>query len=126
MIGSFWSALGDSAAIIAAIAWAVLVFFVSLAIVQLFGMIQTTALLIDDLRKETVPLLHEVTSTVTSVNKELERLDGMVGSAGNIVKSAERISSVVEQAVSSPLIKIIAFGAGASRAARRIRKKKDK
>jgi len=126
MIGSFWSALGDSAAIIAAIAWAVLVFFISLAIVQLFGMIQTTALLIDDLRKETVPLLHEVTSTVTSVNKELERLDGMVGSAGNIVKSAERISSVVEQAVSSPLIKIIAFGAGASRAARRIRKKKDK
>ena len=61
---------------------------------------------------------------MTSVNKELDRVDGMVESAGNIVKSAERVSKVVEQAVSSPLIKIIAFGAGASRAARRFRKDK--
>jgi uncharacterized protein YoxC len=125
VVGSFWSALGDSAAIVAAIAWAVLVFFVSLALVQLYGVIRTTAMLIDDIRKETVPLLHEVTGTVKSVNKELERVDGMVESAGHIVKSAERISSVVEQTVSSPLIKIAAFGAGASRAMRRLRKSKD-
>ena len=42
------------------------------------------------------------------------------------MKSAERVSKVVEQAVSSPLIKVIALGAGASRAARRFRKDKDK
>jgi hypothetical protein len=50
-------------------------------------------------------------------------VDGMMESAGNIAKSAERISAVVEQTVSSPLIKIAAFGAGATRAFARFRKK---
>jgi uncharacterized protein YoxC len=125
VIGSVWSALGGIAAIAAAAAWAVLVVFLSILVFQLAVTVRETATLIDQIRQETVPLLHEVTGTVTSVNKELERVDGMVESAGHIVKSAERISSVVEQAVSSPLIKIIAFGSGASRAARRLRKRKD-
>jgi uncharacterized protein YoxC len=126
VIGSIWSALGGIAAITAAIAWAALVVFLSILVFQLSVTARETATLVDDIRKETVPLLHEVTGTVKSVNKELERVDGMVESAGNIVKSAERLSSVVEQAVSSPLIKIAAFGAGASRAMRRLRKSKDK
>lgn len=126
MIGSIWSALGGIAAITAAIAWAALVVFLSILVFQLSVTARETATLVDDIRKETVPLLHEVTGTVKSVNKELERVDGMVESAGNIVKSAERLSSVVEQAVSSPLIKIAAFGAGASRAMRRLRRSKDK
>jgi uncharacterized protein YoxC len=126
VIGSVWSALGGIAAITAAIAWGALVVFLSILVFQLSVTARETATLVDDIRKETVPLLHEVTGTVKSVNKELERVDGMVESAGHIVKSAERVSSVVEQAVSSPLIKIIAFGAGASRAARRLRKSKDK
>jgi len=58
------------------------------------------------------------------VNKELDRVDGMVESAGNIVKSAERVSAGVEQTVSSPLIKVAALGAGATRALRRFRKDK--
>ena len=86
--------------------------------------LQDTSRLIDDIRKETVPLLSEVTTTVASVNKELDRVDGMVESAGNIVKSAERISAVVEAAVSSPLIKVAAYGAGIARAARKLGKRK--
>ena len=60
------------------------------------------------------------------LTKELDRVDGMVESAGKIVKSVERVSGVVEQAVSSPLIKVIAYGAGASRAVRRLQRKKAK
>src|SRR5207247_10538879 len=37
----------------------------------------------------------DLTTTVSSVNKELERVDGMMESAGNIVRSAERVTSVV-------------------------------
>jgi uncharacterized protein YoxC len=125
VIGSIWSALGGLGAIIAAVAWAALVVFLAIMVFQLAVVLRGTATLIDEMREETVPLLHEVTGTVRGVNKELERVDGMVESAGHIVKNAERISSVVEQAVSSPLIKVIAFGAGASRAMRRIRKKKE-
>jgi uncharacterized protein YoxC len=126
VIASFWSGLGGTAALIAAIVWAVLVVFLSLVFVNLFRVLESTKMMIDDLRKETVPLLHEVTGTVSGVNRELDRVDGMLESAGKIAKNAERISTVVEQAVSSPLIKVAAFGAGASRAMRRLRKDKGK
>ena len=117
---------GDVALIVLAAFWGVLVLFLSLMLLTMFRVLESTKTLIDGIRDETVPLLGEVKVTVVSVNKELDRVDGMVESAGNIVKSAERVSKVVEQAVSSPLIKVIAFGAGASRAARRFRKDKDK
>ena len=115
---------GGLAGLVAAIAWAVLVLALFVVMLNLFRLLESTKMLVDGIRQETVPLLGEVTTTVTSVNKELDRLDGMVESAGNIVKSAERVSAVVEQAVTSPLIKVIAFGAGASRAVRRLRKEK--
>ena len=87
-------------------------------------LIDATTKMVDETRQQTTPLLREVTTSVASVNKELERLDGMAESIGNIVKSAERVTNVVEQAVSSPLIKVAAFGAGASRAMRKLRRKK--
>ena len=119
------ASLGGIAAIVAAFVWLVLVLFLGLVFVNLFRVLESTKMLIDGIRQETVPLLSEVRTTVVGVNKEMDRVDGMLDSAGKIAKNAERISSVVEQAVSSPLIKVIAFGAGASRAARRLRKKKD-
>lgn len=125
MIASFWSALAEAAAMVAAVVWAVLVFFLASFLFRLAVVMQVTATTIDDLRKETVPLLHEVTGTVTGVNKELDRVDEMVESAGHIVRNAERISTVVEQTVSSPLIKVAAFGAGVARAFRKLGKKKD-
>ena len=115
---------GGIAAIIAAIAWAFLALALFIVMLNLFRVLESTKMLIDGIRQETVPLLGEVTATVSSVNKELERVDGMMESAGNIVRSAERVSSVIEQAVSNPLVKLISFGAGASRAFRRMRKEK--
>ncbi|HXF57774.1 MAG TPA: DUF948 domain-containing protein [Actinomycetota bacterium] len=112
------------AAIIAAAFWAVLVLFLALVLVNLFRLVESARALVDGIRQETVPLLAEVKATVSSLNRELDRVDGLVESAGRIVKSAERVSSVVEQAVSSPLIKAVAFGAGASRALRRLRREK--
>lgn len=115
---------GGWAAIIAAVAWAVLALILVLVMTGLFRVLESTKMLIDGIRQETVPLLGEVTTTVSSVNKELERVDGMLEAAGNIVRSAERVSSVVEGAVSSPLIKLASFGAGAARAFRRFRKER--
>jgi uncharacterized protein YoxC len=115
---------GGIAAIIAATAWAVLALILVAVMFTLARVLESTRMLIDGIRQETVPLLSEVTTTVTSVNKELERVDGMMESAGNIVRSAERLSSVVERTVSSPLVKLAAFGAGAGRAFRRLRKER--
>src|SRR6266542_7054533 len=90
VVGSI--SVGGVAGLIAAIAWAVLVLALFVVMLNVFRLLESTKLLVDGIRQETVPLLGEVTTTVTSVNKELDRLDGMVESAGNIVKSAERVS----------------------------------
>jgi hypothetical protein len=114
--------LGGWAAIIAAAFWALLVAFLAIVCFRLASVLEATRALIDDVRKETVPLLDEVTTTVGSVNKNLVNVDGALQSVGGIAKSADRITTVVEQTVSSPLIKVIAFTAGAQRAFRRMKK----
>jgi len=112
---------GDWALIVLAAFWGLLVLFMSLVLVNIFRVLESTKMLIDGIRTETVPLLGEVKITVQGVNRELERVDGLLASAGNITKSVERLSSVVENTVSSPLIKVAAFGAGAARAMKRFR-----
>ena len=115
---------GDWALIILAVFWAVLVVFLALLSVSLFRVLASTRELIDGLRTETVPLLAEVRTTVTSVNHELENADRLVVSAANITGTVERVSKLVELFVSTPLIKGISYGYGAQRALRRFQGKK--
>jgi uncharacterized protein YoxC len=112
---------GEWALIILAAFWGVLVLFISLVLVNLFRVLESTKHLIDGISKETVPLLTEVRTSVMKVNRELDHADGIMASAGNITRSVERLSSVVEKTVSSPLIKAAAFGAGAGRMFKRFR-----
>ena len=112
---------GDVALVVLAAFWGVLVLFLSLMLVNVFRMLESTKMLIDGIREETVPLLGEVKVTVTSVNKELDRVDGMLESVSHITASVEKITGLAEQAVSTPLVKIISLSAGLSRAARRFR-----
>jgi uncharacterized protein YoxC len=112
---------GDIALVVLAAFWGLLVLFMALVMVNIFRVLESTKMLIDGIRTETVPLLGEVKVTVQGVNRELERVDGLLASAGNITKSVERLSNVVENTVSSPLIKVAAFGAGAARAIKRFR-----
>ena len=47
------------------------------------------------------------------------RADGIVESTGNIIRSVERLTTVIEKTVSSPLVKLVAFSAGATKAAKK-------
>jgi uncharacterized protein YoxC len=114
--------LGGIAALVFAAFWAVLVFFMALALVKLWGVLEETKTTIERLTDETVPLLSEVTVTVTSVNTNLEQVAGATKAAANVARSADRVSKVVEQTVSSPLIKLAAAGYGFTRASKKVRK----
>lgn len=107
---------GDAAVIIAAVGFFLVCVFLCYALLNTARVLESSKEMIDGVKDETVPLLGEVKTTVTSVNKELERADGIMESTGNIVKSAERLTDVVEKTVSSPLIKLVTFGAGAAKA----------
>ena len=117
---------GDVALIVLSAFWGLLVLFLCVVLINTFRVLESTKMLIDSVREETVPLLVEVKGTLERANRELDRVDGMLVSAGEITTRISRISSLVEQAASGPLVKIISMGAGLRKAATRFSRKKGK
>ncbi len=115
---------GDIALIVLAAFWGLLVLFLCVVLLNTFRVLESTKMLIDGIREETVPLLSEVKGSIERTNRELDRVDGMLVSAAEIVKRAEKLTGLIEEAASSPLIKIISFGAGLRKAATRFTKGK--
>jgi Bacterial protein of unknown function (DUF948) len=114
---------GEWAAIIAAVAWAVLVLVLVILSVALNRILSETRVLLEGVRQETVPLLGEVRTSVTTMNTNLEHSDDLLVSVGNITRTVERISGLIDQFVSIPLIKVISFGYGFQQASKRFRGK---
>jgi uncharacterized protein YoxC len=110
---------GDVALIILASAWALLVLGLLYVLTSTQAVLQSTKTLIDTMREETVPLLREVKGSIERTNRELDRVDGMLESAGTVMGRVERLSALVEQAAASPLVKVISLGAGIRKAASR-------
>jgi hypothetical protein len=108
---------GDIALIILAAFWGLLVLFLCVVLLNTFRVLESTKMMIDATREETVPLLREVRGSVERTNREIDRIDG-------ILLRVENLSGLIEQAASSPLIKIISVGAGLRKGASRFRKQK--
>jgi uncharacterized protein YoxC len=103
---------GDTALIIIAAFWALLVGFLCYVLLSTFNVLTSTKLTIDAMREEMIPLLREVKTSVEKTNREIDRVDGMLDSASTIVGRAEKLSGLIEEAAASPLVKVISFGAG--------------
>lgn len=115
---------GDWALVFLSAFLAVLTLVLALVMVSLFRVLEAVKYLIDGIRSETVPLLSEVKTTVVGVNRELERVDGLMATAGNIARSVERLGSIVERTLGNPLVKAAAYGAGARALFGRLRGKR--
>ncbi len=103
---------GDTALIVMAAFWGLLVLALCVVLLNTFRVLESTKITIDAMRDETVPLLREVKTSVEKMNGEIDRVDGMLESAGQIVGRVEKLSGLVEEAAASPLVKVISFGAG--------------
>ena len=77
----------------------------------------------DDLRREGLAVLGDMRGTVGQANSELERVDGLLGTAESISTTVDSASRLAYLAFSNPIIKVLAFGAGTARAPRRFRKR---
>jgi len=103
---------GDTALIILAAFWGLLVLALCVVLLNTFRVLESTKMTIDTMREETVPLLREVRGSVERANRELDRVDTMLVSANDIVGRVEKLSGLVEHAAASPLVKVISMGAG--------------
>ncbi|HVF07946.1 MAG TPA: DUF948 domain-containing protein [Actinomycetota bacterium] len=103
---------GDTALIILAAFWGLLVLALCVVLLNTFRVLESTKMTIDTMREEAVPLLREVKGSVERTNRELDRVDTILVSANDIVARVEKLSGLVEQAAASPLVKVIGLGAG--------------
>lgn len=113
----------DLAAIIVALASVVGVIVLVLALVSLTRTLSTLRLSIEELRRETLPVLDELQRTVTQANTDLERLDTLLDSATSVTNTVDSASQLAYLAFSNPVIKAIAFATGTTRALRAFRRK---
>jgi hypothetical protein len=78
--------------------------------------------LAEELSEHTRAILGDVEVTVSRARDELDRVDNLVGSAEAITQTVGSASRLAKVALSRPVIKVVALGAGTARAGRRIRK----
>jgi uncharacterized protein YoxC len=115
--------VGETAALVAAIAVAILVLGLLAALVSLIGTLRTLRETADELRRTTVPLVSDVRETVAQANAGLERVDGLLVTAESISTTVDSASRLAYLAFSNPVVKVLAFSAGTARAARSLRKR---
>jgi len=78
--------------------------------------------LADELTGHAVAVLGDAEATVVRARAELDRVDDLVGSAEAITHTVGSASRLAHVALASPLIKVMALGAGTARAGRRLRR----
>jgi predicted PurR-regulated permease PerM len=113
----------DLAAIIVAIASVLGVVVLVFALISLTRTLATLRMSIEELRRETLPVIDELQRTVTQANTDLERLDDLLDSATSVSKTVDSASQLAYLAFSNPVIKAIAFASGTARAAKALRRR---
>lgn len=77
--------------------------------------------LADELSDHASAVLSDVETVVEHAREELQRVDDLVGSAEALSETVGSAGRLAQAAVSAPLIKLMAIGAGTARAGRRLR-----
>lgn len=108
--------VGEWAALVIAIFWAVLVIALSALTFNFLRVVTSLKTLVDGITAETIPMLDELGNTVRGVNRELERVDGMLVAGQKVAENVATITETVKHTIASPLVKGLATFAGARRA----------
>jgi uncharacterized protein YoxC len=115
--------IGQVSGLIAAIAFALMAVVTVWLLVQLVRTMGIMNQLLDDVRVETVPLISKFQTTMDHVNTELERVDGVLTAVESMSQKANSATKVVQEVVTSPIVKVIGIGAGAGKAYSKFKKK---
>ena len=103
---------GQVAGLIVAVAFVVLVLFLGLVLIKLGKVLEETQKLVSGITDKTVPLLGEVTTSVTHVNQELTRVDAITANMQSISGNVSALTSLFAATLGSPVIKVAAFSYG--------------
>ena len=77
----------------------------------------------EEIKAETLPLLHQMNGIAQRTETELVRMDDLMERVTSISATVDSASHLAYLAFSNPVIKALAFGSGTSRALTRMRKR---
>ena len=99
-----------------AISFALFMITATWVMLKLVKTLSITNNFLDDVRKQTIPLMTRFQTTMDHVNKELELVDSMVESGEKIFSRVNSMTRMVQEVVASPVVKILGVGAGIQKA----------
>ncbi len=108
--------VGEISGLIAAVAFVVLVALLAVPIIKLGKLFDDTRQTIQGVTKESLPLIREVTGTVTTTNTELQRVSAITKNVQQITGNASAMVSLFSTSVGSPLIRVAALSYGVRQA----------
>jgi uncharacterized protein YoxC len=114
---------GQIAALIAAGAFVVLVVLLAIPLIKLGKTLDAATEAIERTNSNTDPLLVGANQTITHVNAQLERVDGITSNAQAVTGNVSALASVFTATLGGPLVKTAALSYGLSKAIRARKKK---
>jgi len=76
--------------------------------------------LVDDLQRETVPLVRQARVVVEEAATEMVRVGDVLGSAESVSATVDSASRLAYRAFANPVVRVLAFGTGVGAAVRRL------
>jgi uncharacterized protein YoxC len=108
--------VGEVAGLIAACALLILVGLLAYPILKLGKVLDETRIMVKGMSDQGVPLLGEVTTTVTTTNAQLAKVDTITDNASTVTTNAAALMSLFSATAGGPLVKAAAFSYGVRRA----------
>lgn len=113
---------GQIAALIAAVAFVVLVALMAVPLIKLGRTLDEATVAIRKAHEGADPLLTGAGATLEHVNTQLERVDGITVNARSVTSNVSALTSLFTATLGGPLVKAAALSYGVSKAVRRRRK----
>lgn len=104
--------VGDIAGVIAALAFAYLVWRLGSVVGKAGEILEETRIGVKGLADGSVPLLGEVTTTVSTTNEQLARIDTVTTNIASMSSNVNALTSLFAATLGSPLVKVAAFSYG--------------
>jgi len=103
---------GAIAALIAAIAFVLLVVLLAVPLLKLGRTLDEATLAIRKTHEGAGPLLTDAQGTLAQVNAQLDQIEGIAKNVNSMTTNTAALTSIVSSTLGSPLIKVAAFSYG--------------
>jgi uncharacterized protein YoxC len=106
---------GEIAGLIAAVAFVLLVGALAVPLLKLGKVLDETTKLVAGVTDETLPLLREVTTTVTTTNAELVRVEVITSNVQRVSTNVAALTGLFAATLGGPIVRVAAFTYGVRR-----------